>query len=265
MEYTALVRIIEQCKPLYAALQNVENKTGALNLVTEDWRTKLHQSEVYQQHITHKVKYGDEKVVAKGKAKNKYILNNSSQYNILVAGEWTLSKNESEEKDAISFVCRECDPLAEIGKSMQESTDSIFHTGARIFIESCDPYFCFPCSSKFREFSIPFAKKQWCVTTTQVFDGSELRNEFCTLLQKSLSEMPSFHAILRIRVKSKTQWANYYKIMGSTKEMIIFQPWSLVSMESLNFMAPEPTPQIEFPQEEEYTAALPNKKSGEKK
>lgn len=238
MEYTSLVRIIKECKPLYTAVKQLETKTCALNLIDEEWKTKLHDSAAYQEHIANKVKYSNEKVCAKGNATNKYIMKNEYQYNIIVVGEWMIQAPKGPEDETnISFLCRECEPLVDIGMSMQESPNLNLHTSARFFIQTCDPYFCHPCSSKFREHKIPFAKKHWCVTTTHIFDGAELRNEFATIIQKSLSQMSTFHAVLHLRVKSKTKWAgDNYKIVGSAKEMIIFQPSSLVSVTSLNFI-----------------------------
>ena len=221
MDYISLVNSILAKEVLLEAVNSLSSRVESLNLVTPEWKTILENSKVYETHSNRKAKYLKGRLVAKEKAYNKRLKNPNDFYNIIVAGEWSLSKSEDND---YSIVSRSCEPLQFIANSMKETSDSNLHDGGRFFIRECTVQFCDDCKQNHEKFQVPFVTKNWCVKSLRIFNGNNIMHSFAYVLQKMLSKMGSFFGILRMQITSRTTFGDdCYKIGGTIEELIVFQ------------------------------------------
>ncbi|GIX96210.1 uncharacterized protein CDAR_70371 [Caerostris darwini] len=261
MDYLALVGNILNCPILKDELTDMVERTRALNLVDPEWQSHLEEYPIYKRHLTKDINFSKGHMCLDDKCCVKNIISPSGYFNVIVAGVFSLHVKQPalegrQNANEVSFVTRQCQPLTMIGESMSDSPREKLHDGARLFPEVCDPMLCNKCVESHKRIKVPFCKNNWCVTTTRIFDGNRIKNEFKSRLVFPLSKMGKFLAILHINIQSKTTFGdNVYKIGGRVKEMIIFQESSISQTKELNFDS-IPTldasmfPSIEYPQEE---------------
>lgn len=249
MQYNAFIEQILKCDPLKEVIRSLQDRTGAMNLIVPNWREVLTKSPVYQRHREKSVQYTRGRPMAGSPVTVRTIIAPENQYNVVIAGVWSLSQLENMD---YSVVCRQCDPLRQIGLSMQEGPHQNLHDGGRFFVNVCDPKYCHHCLAAHERYKMPLASKNWCVLSTRTFDGKNLKNEFTKSLQESMKRIGTFMAIFHMRVLSRTTYEGGYKIGGQIKEMIVFQQSSLMQVEQLNFdeerLLPY-VPSIEYPAE----------------
>ena len=226
--YQVLVQKVLSNDILFHAIREIEERTNALNLITESWEQTLENYSVYQVHKNGKAKYNKgHSCGAENKAFVKTIIPHDHIFNIIVAGEWYLQKPEKKRED-FSFVVKNCEPLNKIGLIMREDEEKKLHTGARFFVNPCPQLLCHYCTTYHVNYKIPIPNKNWCILRLKIFNGKTIYNMYKTLLQPALSSLPSFMGIFRLEVLSRTSFGeNSYKICGNIEEMIVFQKMNL--------------------------------------
>lgn len=264
MEYDALVQNIYSCKLLKKALDEMVNRTRALNLVAPDWKTKLDSHPAHTLHLENRVKYSKGRACSDNKAYVRNVALAQEQYNIIVTGVFAIDANKKNNNDVeevldYSFITRKSEPLNCIATAMKETPLQSLHDGARFFVESCEPKFCYRCRDSYNDFKIPIPERNWCVLSTRVFDGHQIANEFKSTLIPSLLKVGKTLAIFNTQIYTRTTFGdNVYKIGGKIKEMILFSESAINTREELNFaMKPNTNqPAIEYP--EEVEEAIPD-------
>lgn len=246
-DYNVLINGIVNTSLLREAIEKLEKRTCALNLITPTWKQELQFSPVFQIHKNRKAKYnkghfcGPEK-----KAFIQKIISRDHVFNVIVTGEFNFQKSE---KNEISIVANNCEPLDLIGEVMSENDDQKLHTGARLFVKTCHPLFCHYCTEHHMENKIPLVQKNWCVLSLKVFNGKEISSSSSAIIQPALMSMQNFMAIFHIKISNRISFGeNSYKISGSIEEMIIFQKMSLnvESFASIQYLS---NYAIEYPNE----------------
>lgn len=267
MDYSTLVDNVQACPKLKTALDEMTQRTRAINLVVPDWKSTLYDHPIYKQHTSDVVKYSKGHACSDDKAYVRNIVNPNQYYNVIVAGCFSIDAGKtniheySESLDYSSFITRKSEPLTEMGLSMKENTQKTLNDGARLFIDVCDPMLCHKCASNHRKHRIPISQKNWCVLMTRIYNGHDLHNAFKSRLAPTLLKLSSFLAILNLQITSRTTFGDdCYKIGGRVKEMIIFTESTLNLCENLSFSSIEENvvPSIEFP-EEDVEEAIPKR------
>lgn len=254
MDYLSLIHSIQSNETLSKAVQELVERSRAMNLVALNWRDVLEGSEVYQKHVTGKVEFLQGKLVAKEKAYNQRIKNPNECYSVIVAGEWALIKDSDKDTHGYSIVSRNASadsPIHQITLSMRESERSSTHDGGRFFIRECNPHLCSDCRLVYTNLKIAPPKKNWCVKSIRIFDGRQI-SIWCTKrFQEALTNV-TFYGVLKLVVQSRTTYGvNCYKIGGAIHEMILFQHSVLLPSISVCLEMSEDLPCIEFPEEVE--------------
>lgn len=246
MDYDALIRQVQQCTLLNNKIDEIYNHTKALNLIDLNWEEHLTNNPIYKRHLEKKVKYSKGHAVANEKAHVRNIINNNDQYNILVFGQFSLSKNEND----YSIVARNCPPLTKIGLSMQEHSELKLHDGGRFFVKVCDPRMCYHCYKYHTSYSIPFAYRNWCILNCQIFDGQKIYESFTQDIQQCMLTIKNFLAVFHMRIFARTTFGESYKISGEIYKVIIFQESALIPPMTLELKL-EMLPKIEYPDNKE--------------
>lgn len=250
MNYALLVKRIEECAVLNNAIQEMQKETGAMNLIVSDWKDVLMNHPVYKLHKDKKVKYTKGHPVAQEKAYVRHIKHYHEQFNIIVAGEFSLSQKKK--VDGVSIVSRQCEPLTCIGQCMQEAPDWTLHDGGRFFVETCEPRLCDICMQLHARENIPLLEKNWCVRILRVFDGKKLQNDLTHRLQQSMFAMKNFMAIFHMQIYSRmTYGEDAYKIGGGISKMIVFQKSVFTSLDNFDLSNEKPLLSLEYPKIEE--------------
>lgn len=253
MDYSVLVTHILGNEVLSNAVQDMEQRRHALNLVSSEWKSRLENTHAYQTHSNGKATYYTGRPCKGEKAYIRTLKFANEMYPVMLAGEWYLTKNET---DDFSIVSRECEPLRLIGMSMRSNSDSQLHDGGRFFVKTCDPILCHDCADAHVKYKIQIADKNWCVKSLRIFDGNSLKNEFTLSLQEHLMKYGGkFMGILYVIIDRRTTYGtNNYKIGGTIYELIVFQNSILLPSAPLNFAPSFNVPSIEFPEDCEKTS-----------
>lgn len=250
MNYCALVQNILGCSVLREAVEQMNRKTLALNLIDTDWETALNESPVHQKHKSRSVKYSKGRKCVEDQAEVRHVISPKEVYNVVVAG--TFIGNEDD-----SFSVRQCEPLTEIGKAMAENSVQKLHDGARLYVQECNPTLCHTCVKSHERFKVPFSRINWCVLRTRVFNGETISNAFKCHLTPMLVKK-GFMAIIHAQIFSRTTFGDdMYKLGGRIKDLIVFQESALESHEAINFgyVESQRAPSIEYPPEKQDDAA----------
>lgn len=249
MDYSVLVANIIGNDVLFNAVQELEERTHALNLITPEWKSHLENTHAYQMHSTGKAAYFTGRPCKSEKAYLQSLKFKNEMYPIIVVGEWYLAKLETGE---FSIVCRECEPLRHIALSMRVNDQSELHDGGRFFIRICKPSFCHTCAESHLKHKVPVLERNWCVKSLRIFDGNGIKNEFTKHLQETLLTLGKFMGIMHIVIDRRTTYGtNNYKIGGIIEELIVFQNSVLLPSVSLYFGPSFDVPSVEFPEESE--------------
>lgn len=240
MDYFVLVDNILKNPILSKAVQDLEERTRALNLITPTWKEVLKKSPAYEAHSNRKAVYFKGHKCSNEKAYIRSLKNKNERYAVIVAGEWSLAKSE---EDDYSVVCRESEPMRKIAWSMREKDQDKLHDGGRFFIRTCNPMLCHDCSKSHAIHGVPLLRKNWCIKSLRVFDGKEIKSAFTKCIQDNL--VGSFMGILHVVVHKKTTYGeDCFKVGGDIEELIIFQNSVLLPAPIL---VEEPVPAVEFP------------------
>lgn len=246
-DYSILINDILNTSVLREAIESLEKRTCALNLITTNWSKNLEFSSVYQVHKNRKAKYSKGRYCGpEKKAFLQKIINRDHVFNIIVAGEFNFQKSEAGD---ISIVASNCEPLDRIGEVMKENDEKKLHTGARFFVKTCHPLFCIFCTKHHQDNKLPFVRQNWCVLSVKIFNGNEIKGSSSTIIQQALTLMPNFMAVCNMNVTNRISYGeNSYKMSGCIEEMIIFPKMSLneENFESLEYLT---NYAIEFPNE----------------
>lgn len=246
-DYNILINGILNTPVLREEIENLEKRTCALNLITTNWLKNLEFSSVYLVHKDRKAKYNKGKYCGpEKKAFLQKITNRDHIFNIIVAGEFNFQKSET---GVISIVANNCEPLDRIGDVMKENDEKKLHTGARFFVKTCHPLFCYFCTKHHKDEKLPFVRQNWCVLSVKNFNGNEIKCSSSSIIQPALMLMPNFMAVCNMIISNRISFGeNSYKMSGSIEEMIIFQKTSLnrANFESLEYLS---NYAIEFPNE----------------
>lgn len=246
-DYSILINGILNTPILREAIENLEKRTCALNLITTTWLKNLEFSSVYEIHKNKKAKYNKGRFCGpEKKALLQKVTNRDHVFNIIVTGEFNFQKSET---GAISIVANNCEPLDRIGEIMKENDEKKLHTGARFFVKTCHPLLCHFCTKHHKDNKLPFVRQNWCVLSVKIFNGNEIRCSSSTMIQQALMLMPNFMGAFNMKISNRISFGeNSYKISGSIEEMIIFQKTALngENFESLEYLS---NYAIEFPNE----------------
>lgn len=256
MNYNQTIQRIQNIPILSRHIQNMELTTNYLNLVVPEWESVLKATDVYDKHAKRSVRYANGRQGEK-KFCNQNVLDMDDYYNVIVAGYWHFAPL-TDQSETVTIVCRQCKPLSLIGESMSENNMHIFRSNSRFFIESCDGSICAACQScSNKSLSLEYPTDNWCIQSTRIFDGQNVKNMLKCQILKVFSNGRVFNGILRLSVKSRCKFGdNCYKIGGVCKEMLIF-PDSALNMsteEAIRLALPPSfnnTPTIEYPKEDQ--------------
>lgn len=249
MDYSVLVTHIINNKVLLKAIQDLEERTHALNLITHEWRSRLENTHAYKTHTEGIATYFKKRACKNEMSSLEPLQFKNEKFPIIVVGEWYLSLNDKHE---FSIVSRECEPLRVIGLSVQVNKQSKLHDGGRFFIKNCTPSFCHVCTESHLKYKVPFEEKNWCVKSLRVFDGNNIKNEFTKNLQENMLALGNFMGIMYIIIDRRITYGNNeYKVGGIIEELIVFQKSVLIPSNSLTFGSTFNVPSVEFPEESE--------------
>lgn len=248
MEYNKLIQLTLTNSELAKAAQDMSDVSGALNLVDLDWENKLKEYDVHQRHLEHKVLYSKGKYCRDNKVYVRNIVKPSDVYKIIVLGAMYYDKPEDGKPSSI--IARDCLPLGEIGKAMQENPQHNLHDGARLFFDICDPSICVICQEAHKAQNVPIDhKRNWCVTKLRVYDGLNLKHTFKMHLEDVMQRI-QFLAICQVSIRSRSTFGDdKYKIGGNISNIIVFQQSVIQPRQDMTFMIRD-TPSIEYPEEE---------------
>lgn len=247
MDYSLVVASIQSNRVLLNAVQDLEERTKALNLITHEWKSRLENTHAYQMHSNGEATYLKGRLCKSEMAYIKTLKFTNEMYPIIIAGEWYLQKDKY---NNISVVSRECEPLRLIGLSMRVDPNSKLHDGGRFFIRICKPSFCHTCAEQHLDHKVPVADKNWCVNSLRVFDGNSIKNAFTINLQEDLLQLGKFMGIMYMIIDRRTTYGNNeYKLGGIIHELIVFQSSVLLPPASLMLGPTLDVPSVEFPEE----------------
>lgn len=249
MNYNQCIQRIHNNPILSTHIRAMELSTDFLNLAVPDWECVLTNSDVYDKHAKRHVRYANGRQGEK-KFCNQNVLDMDDYYNVIVAGYWHFAPL-ADHSETMTIVCRQCKPLSLIGESMSENDMYTFRSNSRFFIESCDQSICAACQSC--KSLLEYSTDNWCVQSTRIFDGQNVKNMLKCQILKAFSNKRVFNGILRLCVKSRCKYGdNCYKIGGVCKEMLLFPDSALNSSTEairLDLASSFNTPTIEYPKE----------------
>lgn len=260
MDYSTIVQTISKLPILRQGIEQMVNRTFAVNLVVDNWKNVLEKYEVHKAHLQRNVRYSKGHACVEDKAHVRNIISPKHCYNVIVAGYFSISVLEMRE---ISFIVRQCEPLTEIGNAMKDGNCQNLHDGARLFVEECNPAMCSACIKSHRDYNVPLCRRNWCVLKTRVFNGETINNIFKHHLEQTLTKGTVFMAVMCVQIYSRTTFGNdAYKISGKVKDMIVFQESVLSPREDLDFglLIKTPLPSVEYILEDAVEECIPTKK-----
>lgn len=248
MDYNKLVQLTLSNSDLAKAAQDMANVSGAVNLVDNDWENKLKGYDVHQRHLEHKVMYSKGKYCRDNKVYVRNIVKPSDVYKVIVLGAMYYDKPKDGKPSSI--IARDCIPLCEIGKAMQENPQHHLHDGARLFFDICDPSICITCQEAHKAKNVPIDyERNWCVTKLRVYDGLNMKHTFKKHLEDVMQRI-QFLAICQVCIRSRSTFGDdKYKIGGNINSIIVFQQSVVQPRQEMLFMVRD-VPAIEFPEEE---------------
>lgn len=257
-----LTKILE-CPKLADAVKDLASRSGAINLVTPDWKNVLESTDLYTRHRSHKVRFSKGRDVRDKSVNVKTVIGTHNHYNVLVAGYWSLSLSTEGSANGgsnPSFVCRLCAPLVSIGESMKESDQWKLQDNCRLFVETCNPVMCIECF-KYRDLLLTTPDNNWCIRTTRVFNGETIKNTTRTVIEQTFALQGGFMGVLNLSLNSRLSFGdNLFKIGGVVKEMLLFKETSIYPRVEIDFDLPLPQtniPSVTYPEDETYKEAIP--------
>ncbi|GFT61740.1 uncharacterized protein TNCV_2563721 [Trichonephila clavipes] len=179
---------------------------GVMNLIDPNWELILQNSLVYQKHENENVfGKGYNSAGAKIPITKYYIMDTDNNFDILVVGEFRITKDDSIQK-------HKCKPLDKIEYIMckEKCPPSTF------FMESCNGI-CPECR-KFKNIE----NNKWCMMETKCFTRTGLYSASKEYFKNIFNNSEAL-AIARIRINMKYQFMNNVKIGGKIKSIIFIK------------------------------------------
>lgn len=237
MDYSKLIKEVVESPILVDFSSKMVSRSGALNLICEDWEKELEQSSVHQRHVNKQVLFSNEREVRRKSAKLRRIISSNDTYKLVTFGIFSLDQSKSVELEEPtgdwSIVVRECPPLTRIGEVWRESSEYKLHDGARLFVDTCIPSLCVHCNNHFKMSGDKVdLTRNWCVTKLHYFNGKEIYNMSKNRFISDWANMGSFLAIIHVNMMSRTTFGERkYKIGGQIKNIIVFQESAILPLD----------------------------------
>lgn len=257
MNYDKLLEGIVNCSPLMNAVHDIVKRTGAMNLVTLNWREVLEESPVFKNHLKKEVKYSKTKECNNVFVKNIYNMDN--QFNIVVPGFWILDTSTSQPTSLVktkttvisdSLKCCKSEPLEYIGAAMALSKTENLADNCRFYIKSCDPAGCKVCGDSKKK-TKKSHKNTWCVKFTKIYDGEKIKHTFRSTIVRTFRQ-GQFMGILHVTIRRYLMYGdNNFKIGGDCNDMILFNDLFSDNIENLDIEYPPDSNDLEEIQEDE--------------